>query len=59
MGGYGENQPVLRLFFMRGSGAAAQSREGEADHLKQESHPEPQGEDVFCDQVKQRQAGQS
>lgn len=46
-------------FFMRGSGAAAQSRKGEADHLKQESHPEPQGEAVFCDQVNQRQAGQS
>ena len=59
MGGYGENQPVLCVFFMRGSGAAAQSRKGEADHLKQESHPELQGEAVFCDQVNQRQAGQS
>jgi hypothetical protein len=46
-------------FFMRGSGAAAQSREGEADHLKQESHPEPQEEAAFCEQVKQRQAGLS
>jgi hypothetical protein len=43
MGGYGEDQPVLRFFYARIRGSC----------------PEPQVEAVFCDQVNQRQAGQS